>query len=1365
SASGFFGNDEVRSIEVVVGGNADDRLLGGTGNETLLGGNGADVLSGGAGNDNLSDDAGADTLDGGQNDDQLAGGAGNDSLLGGDGADTLDGGANDDQLFGDLGSDSLFGGEGNDRYFVTTAGEWSLNDASGSDTLSLFGAGIETLDAGDLGNSTGIEAIDLAGDRKLLLLNPSLVVALSGTDTLQVFGDGNDSLSFGDGIGWTPGAEIISGFRTFTNANSGPPATVLVAQGIVMAGPTEGDDILVLTDGADTLDALAGNDSVLGLGGADSILGGTGADTLDGGADGDSLSGGNDADRLIGGAGDDTLAGGTGDDWAIYASATDGITVDLFAGVSRGELGEDRLSGIEAVLGGNGDDRLIGGGGNNTLDGGAGADTIIGLGGDDVIAGGEGNDLLIGDAAGLEAYVAANHAIEAFDISFNQIPTFADFDGDGDLDLVLGGPSGGVRVWERSGAAFTELTSGANPFAAIDVVSNPAPSFTDLNGDGRLDLVMGRSNGTLSAWQREANGTYTELTDVNNPFDGISVGALSNPRYADVDGDSVPELVVGAVDGSLSVWQRGQNGSYAPLSGTNNPLDGFTVSGLSAPSFADLDGDGDLDLVVGAGDGTFYTWQRNADGSYTALTESANPFNGLSVTLAAAPSFADLDGDGRPELVAANSDGNSDGTLQVFAVSGFGNDNLSGGAGDDTLNGGWGYDTLDGGVGNDSLFGGGDEDSLFGNIGRDTLDGGAGNDELSGGEGVDSLFGNAGADTLDGGADNDELSGGEGADSLFGNIGRDTLDGGAGNDELSGGGDTDSLFGNAGADTLNGGTGNDELSGGAHNDLLNGGADDDTLSGDAGADSLYGDIGNDLLDGGSEADTLQGFDGNDTMAGGNGADILFGGNDDDRMDGGAGNDLLSGDAGADSLFGDAGRDSLLGGIGNDTLFGGADVDSLAGGQGNDLYIITDGDAVREEIGEGIDSLLLRTSVINLAASEVEIITGDISGVAFSVTGNSIGANSITGGDLADTLLGLGGADTLLGLDGNDVLNGGTGRDSLLGDVGNDSLIGDTGADTLNGGIGADTMQGGRDDDFYVVDNAGDRIVELRGEGTDTVLLRHSSFSLFNLNLEHMTADSTMGLAFSMMGGDNIENRLIGGTMNDTIMGLGGSDTLDGGNGADSMMGGFGDDLYIVDDLGDVVWEDVRRGTADTVRLRISVFSAGRSEIENIIGDAPNMAFHITGHADVSNRLTGAGLTDTLIGLGGADSLSGGDGDDRLEGGLGGDRLVGGNGQDQFVFNTALISRNIDTIQDFNVADDTILLDDAVFTAVGGTDTLAAAAFVTGTVATTLDHRIVYNDVSGALFYDADGLGGGAAIQFATLTVIGGPVTYEDFRII
>jgi Ca2+-binding RTX toxin-like protein len=299
-------------------------------------------------------------------------------------------------------------------------------------------------------------------------------------------------------------------------------------------------------------------------------------------------------------------------------------------------------------------------------------------------------------------------------------------------------------------------------------------------------------------------------------------------------------------------------------------------------------------------------------------------------------------------------------------------------------------------------------------------------------------------------------------------------------------------------------------------------------------------------------------------------------------------------------------------------------------------------------------------------------------------------------------------------------------------------------------------------------------VELRGDGTDTVLLRHSSFSLNGRNLEHMRGDAAM--AFSMTGDDRTANRLTGGTMNDTIMGLGGADTLDGGIGADSMMGGVGDDLYIVDHANDVVWEDARKGIADTVLLRYHTFNAGNSEIENITGDA-NMAFHITGHNGVANRLTGAGLADTLIGLGGADTLRGLDGDDSLVGGSGNDRLVGGlgndvmsggAGQDRFVFDSTLGADNVDVIQDFNVIDDTILLDGAVFEELVTPGVLSAEAFVISrTGAFDGNDRIIYNDSTGALYYDADGSGSGAAIQFATLTIVGTltTLTHADFQII
>jgi Ca2+-binding RTX toxin-like protein len=147
----------------------------------------------------------------------------------------------------------------------------------------------------------------------------------------------------------------------------------------------------------------------------------------------------------------------------------------------------------------------------------------------------------------------------------------------------------------------------------------------------------------------------------------------------------------------------------------------------------------------------------------------------------------------------------------------------------------------------------------------------------------------------------------------------------------------------------------------------------------------------------------------------------------------------------------------------------------------------------------------------------------------------------------------------------------------------------------------------------------------------------------------------------------------------------------------------------------------------------------------------------------------------LVGGNGNDNLNGGDGTDTLDGGLGDDTMIGGlgsdliiegaSGRDHFVFNAALGATNVDTIQGYSVADDTILLDDAVFTALGALGTLGAGAFKAGAAAMDADDRIIYNAGTGALLYDADGVGGTAAVQFATLTGVSGIINNTEFLII
>jgi Ca2+-binding RTX toxin-like protein len=131
--------------------------------------------------------------------------------------------------------------------------------------------------------------------------------------------------------------------------------------------------------------------------------------------------------------------------------------------------------------------------------------------------------------------------------------------------------------------------------------------------------------------------------------------------------------------------------------------------------------------------------------------------------------------------------------------------------------------------------------------------------------------------------------------------------------------------------------------------------------------------------------------------------------------------------------------------------------------------------------------------------------------------------------------------------------------------------------------------------------------------------------------------------------------------------------------------------------------------------------------------------------------------ETLRGTSGNNVLRGGAGQDRLYGGMGKDTLTGSGGQDVFVFNTKPNSKtNLDRITDFNVRDDALWLDNAIFKALGKAGSVAKPAmlknsmFHAGSSAHDSSDRLVYNKKSGALYYDADGTGAAKQVQIATL---------------
>jgi Ca2+-binding RTX toxin-like protein len=324
---------------------------------------------------------------------------------------------------------------------------------------------------------------------------------------------------------------------------------------------------------------------------------------------------------------------------------------------------------------------------------------------------------------------------------------------------------------------------------------------------------------------------------------------------------------------------------------------------------------------------------------------------------------------------------------------------------------------------------------------------------------------------------------------------------------------------------------------------------------------------------------------------------------------------------------------------------------------------------------------------------------------------------------------LGAGFEVLELTGQAIAGTGNFGDNLL--YGNDAdniLRGRGGRDLLDGGEGEDTLYGGIGNDVYQVDDL-DTVIEFAGQGIDTVNVgEREGLGTYTLpaNVENLFFAAQTGITAI---GNALNNEITAGSFNDT---------LDGTTGFDTLIGGTGNDVYITDGF-DLLIDD---GGIDTVQSSISFELATGFENLTLTGTA------VTG--------VGNAAANRIIGNAGANSLNGG---------LGNDTLTGGAGGDDFVFTAAPGAANIDRITDFRTGVDSIRLENAVFTGLAA-GTLAVTAFVQNTSGNAADasDRIIYETDTGALWFDRDGTGGAAKVQFATLNP-GLTLSASDFFVI
>jgi Ca2+-binding RTX toxin-like protein len=275
-------------------------------------------------------------------------------------------------------------------------------------------------------------------------------------------------------------------------------------------------------------------------------------------------------------------------------------------------------------------------------------------------------------------------------------------------------------------------------------------------------------------------------------------------------------------------------------------------------------------------------------------------------------------------------------------------------------------------------------------------------------------------------------------------------------------------------------------------------------------------------------------------------------------------------------------------------------------------------------------------------------------------------------------------------------------------------------------------------------------------GTDGIIFNGTRACVINLNNGAFSSlsdsiffnNGVSSNATVCIGPNPVIENATGGSGDDLIVGNAANNQLIGGLGTDTMLGGFGNDIYSVDNINESLTENANGGT-DTVRTSVTWTRGANFEHLVLLGSA------------ISNGV-GNTLANSIAGNAAVNFLNGGGGADQINGGARNDVLYGGQGADRFVFSTALAS-NVDRIDDFNVADDAVVLANAVFTGLAA-GVLAADAFRIGGAAADAKDRIIYNSSTGALLFDANGSAAGEAVQFATLSA-GLALTNNDFLIV